>query len=97
TFCTNAPHFGLNAPPCCAAPRLDHMLTRRHFLKAVGGLGALGISTTAYGFSAPVLRLHVARYNISPPQWPEGVKIRIAAIADLHACDPWMSLDHAEA
>ncbi|MEH2531550.1 putative MPP superfamily phosphohydrolase [Bradyrhizobium sp. AZCC 1588] len=70
------------------------MLTRRHFLKSMGGLGALGASTTAYGFSAPVVRLRVVRYNISPPQWPAGLKLRIAAIADLHACDPWMSLDH---
>ena len=63
----------------------------------MGGLGALGVSTTAYGFSAPVLRLRVARYHISPPQWPAGLKLRIAAIADLHACDPWMSLDHVQA
>src|SRR4029079_14635942 len=81
----------------CAASRLDHMLTRRHFLRAVGGLGALGVSTTDYGFSAPVIRLLVPRYNISPPQWPAGLKLRIAAIADLHACDPWMSLDHIQA
>ena len=73
------------------------MLTRRHFLQAMGGLGAMGVSTTAYGFSAPVLRLRVARYHISPPQWPAGLKLRIAAIADLHACDPWMSLDHVQA
>src|SRR3954463_15526150 len=73
------------------------MLTRRHFLQAMGGLGALGVSTTAYGFSAPVLRLRVARYQISPPQWPAGLKLRIAAIADLHACDPWMSLDRVQA
>jgi predicted MPP superfamily phosphohydrolase len=73
------------------------MLTRRHFLKAMGGLGALGVSTTAYGFSAPVVRLRVVRYSISPPQWPAGLKLRIAAIADLHACDPWMSLDHIQA
>jgi predicted MPP superfamily phosphohydrolase len=73
------------------------MLTRRHFLKAAGGLGALGVSTTAYGFSAPIVRLRVTRYNISPPQWPAGLKLRIAAIADLHACDPWMSLDHIQA
>ena len=59
----------------------------------MGGLGALGVSTTAYGFSAPILRLHVARYDIAPPQWPAGLKLRIAAIADLHACDPWMSLE----
>jgi predicted MPP superfamily phosphohydrolase len=63
----------------------------------MGGLGAMGVSTTAYGFSAPVLRLRVARYHISPPQWPAGLKLRIAAIADLHACDPWMSLDHVQA
>jgi len=62
----------------------------------MGGLGALGVSTTAYGFSAPVLRLRVARYHISPPQWPAGLKLRIAAIADLHACDPWMSLDRIQ-
>jgi len=41
-------------------------LSRRHFLKVMGGLGALGVSTTAYGFSAPVLRLRVSRYNIRP-------------------------------
>src|SRR6476660_7948861 len=79
------------------ASRLDHMLTRRHFLQAMGGLGAMGVSTTAYGFSAPVMRLRVARYHITPPQWPAGLKLRIAAIADLHACDPWMSLDHVHA
>jgi predicted MPP superfamily phosphohydrolase len=73
------------------------MLTRRHFLQAMGGLGAVGVSTTAYGFSAPVLRLRVTRYHITPPQWPAGLKLRIAAIADLHACDPWMSLDHIQA
>ena len=59
----------------------------------MGGLGALGVSTTAYGFSAPVLRLRVARYHVSPPKWPAALQLRIAAIADLHACDPWMSLD----
>ena len=63
----------------------------------MGGLGALGVSTTAYGFSAPVLRLRVSSYNISPPQWPAGLQLRIVAIADLHACDPWMSLDHINA
>jgi predicted MPP superfamily phosphohydrolase len=63
----------------------------------MGGLGAVGVSTTAYGFSAPVLRLRVTRYHVTPPQWPAGLKLRIAAIADLHACDPWMSLDHIQA
>jgi len=69
------------------------MISRRHFFKSLGGLGALGVSTTAYGFSEPVLQLGVTRYNVSPPRWPSGLQLKIAAIADLHACDPWMSLD----
>ena len=69
------------------------MISRRHFLRLAGGLGATGISTVAYGFGEPALRLRVTRYNIQPPQWPAGFKLKIAVIADLHACDPWMSLE----
>jgi uncharacterized protein len=68
------------------------MISRRHFLRFAGGLGASGVSTVAYGFGEPA-RLRVTRYNIQPSQWPEGFKLRIAVIADLHACDPWMSLE----
>src|ERR1700704_4471407 len=69
------------------------MFSRRHFLKFMGGLGALGVSTTAYGFTEPVVQLGVTRYDLTPPRWPSGFQLRIAAIADLHACDPWMSID----
>ena len=31
-----------------------------------------------------------------PPQWPADFKLKIA-VADIHACDPWMSLAHIEA
>jgi predicted MPP superfamily phosphohydrolase len=72
------------------------MITRRRFFRSVTGLGFAGVSTTAYGFGEPVLRLHVARYDISPPRWPADFPLRIAVVADLHACDPWMSLDHIE-
>jgi predicted MPP superfamily phosphohydrolase len=74
------------------------MISRRQFLRFVAGLGAAGISTASYGFGIePVLRLRVARYGITPPQWPAGFQLKIAAIADLHACDPWMSLNHIRA
>ena len=74
------------------------MISRRHFLRFIAGVGALGASTATYGFGIePVLRLRVARYNITPPQWPAGFQLKIAAIADLHACDPWMSLNHIQA
>jgi hypothetical protein len=72
------------------------MISRRHFLRFAAGLGATGVSTVAYGFGEPALRLRVTRYNIQPPQWPAGFRLRIAVIADLHACDPWMSLERIE-
>jgi uncharacterized protein len=73
------------------------MITRRKFLRFLAGLSAFGASTAAYGFGAePLLRLRVARYDITPPRWPAGFELKIAAIADLHACDPWMSLPHIE-
>jgi predicted MPP superfamily phosphohydrolase len=72
------------------------MFTRRHFLKLMGGLGALGVSTTAYGFGIEPERLRVTRYNLTPRQWPADFPLKIAVIADLHACDPWMSLKRIE-
>jgi predicted MPP superfamily phosphohydrolase len=72
------------------------MISRRHFLRFVAGLGAAGVSTVAYGFGEPALRLGVTRYNIRPPQWPADFQLKIAVIADLHACDPWMSLDRIQ-
>jgi predicted MPP superfamily phosphohydrolase len=65
------------------------MISRRKFLRFLAGLGAFGASTAAYGVGVePLLRLRVARYEISPPHWPAGFELKIAAIADLHACDP---------
>ena len=72
------------------------MISRRHFLRFAAGLGAAGVSTVAYGFGEPALRLGVTRYNIRPPQWPADFQLKIAVIADLHACDPWMSLDRIQ-
>jgi uncharacterized protein len=68
------------------------MLSRRHFLRTFSGLGVAGVSTVAYGFSEPEFQLHVTRYQVSPPQWPADLQLKIAVIADVHACDPWMSL-----
>jgi predicted MPP superfamily phosphohydrolase len=74
------------------------LLSRRQLLRFTAGLGAFGASTAAYGFGVePLLRLRVTRYHVSPPRWPAGLELKIAAIADLHACDPWMSLDHISA
>jgi predicted MPP superfamily phosphohydrolase len=73
------------------------MISRRQFFRVTGGLGALGASTAAYGFGEPLLQLRVARYDITPKQWPADFQLKVAVIADLHACDPWMSLERIEA
>jgi uncharacterized protein len=74
------------------------MISRRKFLKFIAGLGAFGTSTAAYGVGIePLLRLRVTRYHITPPRWPAGFELKLAVIADLHACDPWMSPAHIEA
>jgi hypothetical protein len=71
------------------------MISRRKFLKFVAAFGALGSSTAAYGFGVePLLRLNVTRYRITPPRWPAGFELKLAVIADLHACDPWMTVEH---
>ncbi len=73
------------------------MITRRRFIRSIGGLSALGVSTTAYGVGVePLLRLRVTRYRPTPRQWPADLPLRIAVIADIHACDPWMSLERIE-
>ncbi|HVX77678.1 MAG TPA: metallophosphoesterase [Bradyrhizobium sp.] len=72
------------------------MLSRRQFFQFSAGLGALGTSTAAYGVAEPIVQLHVTSYDIQSPQWPAGFELKIAAVADVHACDPWMSLPHIE-
>ena len=72
------------------------MLSRRHFLRTFSGLGVAGVSTVAYGFSEPELQLRVTRYQVSQPQWPADLKLKIAVVADVHACDPWMSLQRIQ-
>lgn len=39
------------------------MISRRHFLRFIAGLGA---STTAYGFGVEPARLKVTRYSVAP-------------------------------
>jgi predicted MPP superfamily phosphohydrolase len=34
---------------------------------------------------------HVKRYSLTPPHWPAGLRLRIVALADIHACRPWMT------
>ncbi|MCI4664564.1 MAG: metallophosphoesterase [Neomegalonema sp.] len=67
------------------------MISRRRFLQSIAGLVAGGAAFGGYAFGVEPFRLSTTRYRLTPPDWPEGLRLKIAALADLHACRPWMS------
>jgi uncharacterized protein len=72
------------------------LLTRRDILKA---LAVFGIGTTAFGgyALAEPFRDVVTRYRLMPPKWPTGLQLKLAVLADLHACEPWVSAERIRA
>jgi uncharacterized protein len=74
------------------------MLTRRTLLRTLAGGAAASIATGSYAMTIePRFRLIVTRYAFTPPHWPSGPgSLRIAALADIHACDPWMPVSRIE-
>jgi predicted MPP superfamily phosphohydrolase len=68
------------------------MISRRQFLRWFGRLGAFGLAAVSYGvLIEPALRPRITRYRLRPARWPDGFVLTIAAIADIHACRPWMT------
>ncbi|MDX8537712.1 metallophosphoesterase [Mesorhizobium abyssinicae] len=68
------------------------MITRRGFLRLIGGSFLSMVSLGAYAVGVePMLSTHVKRYFLTPPHWPAGLKLRVVALADVHACRPWMT------
>jgi predicted MPP superfamily phosphohydrolase len=72
--------------------RSHGMISRRGFLRFIGGsfLTAVALGAYAVGIE-PMLLAHVKRYALTPPHWPDGLKLRVVAFADIHACRPWMT------
>lgn len=68
-------------------------LTRRRVLQATGVALATTFLTTSYAFGVEPFRLALRSYHLSPPRWPAGLSLTIAALADIHACQPWMNAD----
>jgi uncharacterized protein len=73
------------------------MLTRRGLLKGFLGVVGAGLAATAYAIGEPFLPPRVVTYTLTPQGWPPGLKLRIVALADIHACEPWMKLDRVAA
>jgi uncharacterized protein len=71
------------------------MLSRRQMLKGFVALTAGVGSFGGYALAEP-FRLGVTRYRLSPPGWPAGLNLRLAILADLHACKPWMTAERIQ-
>jgi len=67
-------------------------VNRRQFLR-VCGLGALAsvVAGTYAVAIEPLYRLRVVRRGFTPPRWTPGLRLRVAVLADIHACEPWMN------
>lgn len=73
------------------------MMTRRRVLTSIASLGAASLALGSYAFGIePAYRLVLTRYHVTPPGWPPALHLRVAVIADLHACKPWMDLSRIE-
>jgi uncharacterized protein len=70
------------------------LITRRRFLRASAGTLAGALSLGGYAFALePLVRLSVTRYRLTPAGWPPGFKLTLAALADVHAVVPGMSVE----
>lgn len=67
---------------------------RRQVLLGLGATSLSGVATGGYAFAIePRYRLDVTRYTPRLPGWTPGLSLRIAVLADIHVCEPWMPLD----
>ena len=71
------------------------MITRRQLFKGLGAAAVGGIGFGGYALAEP-FGTSVTPYHLSPPGWPTGLSLKLAVIADLHACKPWMDVERIE-
>lgn len=73
------------------------MISRRGFLRLFGGALVAGAGLLSFAYAEARYRLATTAYRFRPPRWPELQKpLRIVALADLHAVEPWMPLSRIE-
>ncbi|WP_137154935.1 metallophosphoesterase [Rhizobium sp. FKL33] len=67
------------------------MLSRRAFLRwAFGGLATVA-AFAGYPLVEVMATPRVTRYRLTPRNWTPRLKLHVVALADFHACDPWMT------
>lgn len=69
------------------------MISRRQFLGFGTTLGAASLATGGYAFAVEPFQLKITRYDFTPKRWADGLTLKIAALADLHASEPVMGVD----
>jgi predicted MPP superfamily phosphohydrolase len=70
------------------------MISRRRFLKWLGSFGIAGFAMSAYAVIVePLQWQRITRYETALRHWPDDLKLTIAVLTDLHACEPWMTVD----
>jgi predicted MPP superfamily phosphohydrolase len=72
------------------------IITRRGVLKLLGAGLVTVVATAAYPFVEALASPLVTRYPLTPRGWTPGLRLRVAVIADIHACEPWMSVARIE-
>jgi uncharacterized protein len=71
------------------------VITRRQLFQGLGAATAGGVGLSGYAL-AEGFGTSVTNYRLTPPRWPQGLSLKLAVIADLHACKPWMDVDRIE-
>lgn len=74
------------------------MITRRQFFTVIAGGVALAGSTGGYAFAVePRFRLVVTEWDLATAKWTHARPLRIVALSDVHACEPWMPVSRIRA
>ena len=74
------------------------MISRRQFITGLCGGVALSGGLGGYAFAVePRFRLVVTEYELATHRWRNAKPLRIVALADIHACEPWMPADRVRA
>lgn len=73
---------------------MRRLITRRGLLAGSAGVLSAGTGTITYAVGIEPFRLIVTEHRIQPiGPWPTGLRLRIAALSDVHASNPFMSAD----
>ncbi|MGH6922564.1 MAG: metallophosphoesterase [Propylenella sp.] len=74
------------------------MLTRRQFMTGLCGGATFSGGLGGYAFAVePRFRLVVTKYDLPTARWRNPTPLKIVALADIHACEPWMPADRVRA